>query len=56
MESPRLTSPGESIANGSSAVAGMSANVVAMVIGTVVSTAVVIMMGAATEIEDGDES
>jgi hypothetical protein len=52
MDSPRLTSLGEGIENGSSAVGGMSGSVVAMVIGTVVSTAVVIIMRAATESDD----
>ncbi len=42
----------ESITNGSSDVDGMSGSVVATVIGTVVSTAVVIIMAAATEMDD----
>jgi hypothetical protein len=48
----RLTSLGESIANGSSAVGGMSGSVVAMVIGTGESTAAVIIVDADTEIDD----
>jgi hypothetical protein len=49
MESPGLTSLGENIANGSTAVDGTSGTVVTMAAGTVVRTAVLIMVGAATE-------